>query len=179
MCVLDTSPGYVVTENKARGTGECRYFWSLCRKSHSESGTESCIHSAQNFCSRNLLLSSQQSVKVKDTRSICHAPPCQTGGNYGGSGRWGVLKDWWPPSWSHHPVKSISHPAWLIGGFCQSSAGRKSGLHPVILVGAPLMTLVCTVLLHSLCSVPQAPFTPGINVLFITRQQKYFFMSSF
>lgn len=103
--------------------------------------SESRICSAQNFCCRNLLLSSQQSVKVRDTCSICHPPLCQTGGNYGGSGWWGVLKDWWPPSWSHHPVNSISHPAWLIGGFCQSSAGRKSGHHPVILIGAPLMTL--------------------------------------
>lgn len=159
MCALDTLPGYVVTENKSRGRGDRRYFWSfgLCvRKSHlgpRDVQTKYLICSTQNFCSCNLLLSSQQSVKARDARSICHPPLCQTGGNYRGSGRWGVLKDWWPPSWSHHPVKSISHSAWLIGGFCQSSAGRKSGLHPVILIGAPLMTLVYTVVLQSLCAV--------------------------
>lgn len=154
------------------------------RKSHSQSGTdkisESRICCTQNFCSRNLLLSSQQSVKVRDTCSICYPPLCETGGNYLYIGwKVGVLKDWWPPSWSHHPVKSVSHPAWLIGGFCQFSVGRKSGLHPVILIGASLMTLVCTVVLQSLCTVPQAPFTSGINMLFVTRQQNYFFMSSF
>lgn len=99
MCALDTLPGYVVTENKIKRRMQIfLVFWTWCQKvslrmGHRDMQTKYLICSAQNFCSRNLLLSSQQSVKARDTLSICHPPLCQTGGNYGGSGRWGVLKD--------------------------------------------------------------------------------------